>query len=364
MIAGLLGAETQKGRSVTFIEAFGSAVHSLAQLPSQRTDEDFPEANAYLLSTDDGLLVRVSRRRPALFSRPNDPTLGYFAEALQLEGKYTTFTVPDAIFSGVKDDRYFYGLGGTYQRIEVADNSSLGIRLTPTQFPRAIQEWMEENSSDVKLALPGNEKEESIGPVGRFLRRRQLETGENSRRRSEKMNIDRKIRERYFRNAHPSGYHDDVANAHLFFTDRGGDHKALLEPAENLGLRTEMRELAPFDFERPSERPDYVGDFISSNKHRPLVATYDGRGKGYGSLAGTAADKDQETHKLFAVVQIVRDENEGDRSSIIRPGGNGFYQVTDVHPDVIRGLYAKIGFDYMLTAQVRKMAEIMPALGR
>ncbi len=335
-----LQREPYSRRSGPFMLMMIQAVKELRYLPPERTAEDYTEHAIYLVGADDNLLVRISRRRPERRYEKivDDPFYGFFTEAYHLENGKPKPVIPEEVFHLIPNGRHFIG-NGLYERTEVTDDEKDPYRLVvpPTIFIEALRQLFGDSSS-VPLLPPEAGKQSGI--IGNLMRNRQVS-------RKKLMNG---IRNEYFPET-TQGLTDDITNAHLIVTDRGEDD-VIFEVSRNLGLephKIPLSKVESGDIKTP------IGVFMHKNQAMPLVVTYDRNRSS--TKAQDCSIRDSRVHKPFANIELERWVNEpGYELTRIGPG---HFLVCTEQEEWLGGLLRKIGFDFLLTNQVRDAAAML-----
>lgn len=378
--------------------SFGDMVtrvlRELKSLPEIRTQEDLPEDIAYLLNRQEGILIKISRRRPDYEPESAFHKFGYFAEVYELDNQ----GLPQLIVTDPKMVNK-----GIFVRIDVSDfnnirsySSEEGVKtegvsaeilgLTPTRFDHTIQRLTAGAVSTQKL-LPETAGEEGV--VSQIFA--ELDKATYLADLSEE--IKREIRKEVATpDESAQGMTNEIANFHLIISDQGKE-SPLVAISQKLGLHPEVipawkstSNLEPFIKRHLARYPlipvneafprkaiaksryfpqDPLKEFRDRNEAYPLLVTVD-----CGNLEVEDRDTDRVWHDLIATMIDLRKKHPVFGYIQLAPKGrafpssprrfhNGHYLYPYEDLDNINGLMVKIATDFALTKQIRAIVELV-----
>jgi len=397
--------EVRRLENGSLSQMLAQTVRDLDVLYFLRSPDDLPETIKYLRNPKDGILIMVSRRRPASFAYGGH-TYGYFAEAYEEINGVPQHRIanPSTVW------------GGTYEPVDISDQGDYhNSGLTPTNFTRTRRIILG-ISRESHLALPeARQLQLTEGEEAKIIEEHGIdETGalvvpeeavianlfEIANAQADEMErvgqgIKDSIRGKFIPTS--QGLSPEVGLAHLIITNEG-NQSPLLPLSSKLGLephaiqfwkmthsispyvrhiirnRGKASEVFPLDQIKDFDnyQQDSLGLFRKQAGIFPMVVTLDSRG----GLSSAVHQKDYSgarqqllynlseasiKHPLFAIIEMGEDLEE-DNSVLVKRQASGRYLFKGENINDIQGLLVKIGVDYALTKQVRGLSALVSSL--
>lgn len=317
-----------------------------------KTPEDYPDHIAYLRGVENNLLVTVRKRLPQAdrYGRSSDTyQTGYFVEVAQLNAGIPEFGLSDIGLLGQ----------GNYERVEVTDEpqdplASKGF--TPTQFPYTFRRRMREQMRNAPKALPTN-KEESTGPLSGLFANIRMRNVQEETRGQDTASAREEITQQFFYPNSHQGFSKEVQNAAVIVTAEPED-SSLFRVAKEVGLKT--YKITP---EEMIASRTVFESFQEQHGMYPLIIVSDNPSLTASPQTSQAVDATRGRALMFAEKQpmfsfVDRIAGMRHESSIVRIG-YGWYNVFGQDVDIMKRLFLKIGADFALTTETRRVASAL-----
>lgn len=319
-----------------------------------KTPEDYPDHIAYLRGVENNLLVNVRKRLPQVdrYGRQSDThKTGYFVEVAQLNGGIPEFGLSDISLLGQ----------GNYERVEVTDEpqdplASKGF--TPTQFPYTFRRRMREQMRSAPKALPTNE-EESTGLLSGLFANIRMRNVQEETRGQDTASAKKEITQQFFYPNSDQGFSKEVQNAAVIVTAEPED-SSLFRVAKEVGLKTYRITPEEIIASLKDLSTTFFKSFQEQHGMYPLVIVLDNSSLTASPQTNEAVGATQysvsrfaKEYPLFSFVDRIAGTRHVARL------GYGWYNEFGQDIDAMKRLFLKIGADFALTTETRRIASAL-----